>query len=306
MLNRVLEIAEENRYLSLNRGFIVIKDKDTELGSVPLDDIAVLLLSAQSITITKNILNALSERGCITVLCGKNYSPQSMVIPEATHYLFSKIIKTQINASLPFKKRIWQQVVIKKIQNQALALKFCGKEKDSLLVEKISKMVDSGDTQNREAYAARMYWKALFGDDFIRDKDGDGLNALLNYGYAVMRAGMARAVCSAGLMPALGIHHDNNLNQFCLVDDLFEIYRPLVDCVVFKLYSEGEYELSPEIKRTLAKTLKIKLRTQEGASPAVLSMQYLAASYVRALEEKSPIIELPDWEVNENGITIIE
>lgn len=304
MLNRVLEIAEENRYLSLNRGFIVIKNKDCELGSVPLDDIAVLLLSAQSVTITKNILNALSERGCITVLCGKNYSPQSMVLPEATHYLFSKIVKTQINASLPFKKRIWQQIVIKKIRNQALALKFCGKE--NKLIEKIAKMVDSGDTKNREAYAARMYWKILFGEDFIRDKNGDGINALLNYGYAVMRAGMARAVCSAGLFPALGIHHDNNLNQFCLVDDLFEIYRPMVDLIVFKMIENGESELVPESKKILVKALQIKVRTSEGISSAVRSMQYYAASYVRALEEKHPALDLPDWEDNADGITIVE
>lgn len=306
MLNRVLEICEENRYLSLNRGFIVIRNKEAELGSVPLDDIAVMLLSAQSVTVTKNILNALSERGCITVLCGKNYSPQSMVIPEASHCFFSRIIKNQISASLPFKKRIWRQIVIRKIRNQALALRFCGKESEAPLIEKISKMVDSGDTKNREAYAARMYWKALFGSGFIRDKNGNGVNALLNYGYAVMRAGMARAVCSAGLLPALGIHHDNNMNQFCLVDDLFEIYRPLVDLVVFKLSGDGQTELVPENKRILAKTLQIKLRTEEGISPAVVSMQYVAASYVRALEQKNPAIELPDWEANEDGITVIE
>ena len=306
MLNRVLEIAEENRYLSLNRGFIVIKSKETELGSVPLDDIAVLLLSAQSITITKNILNALSERGCITVLCGKNYAPQSMIIPENSHYLFSKIIKSQINTSLPFKKRIWQQVVIKKIQNQALSLKYCGKYEKVSLIEKIARMVDSGDTKNREAYAARMYWKALFGDEFIRDKNGDGINSLLNYGYAIMRAGMARAICSAGLMPALGIHHDNDTNQFCLVDDLFEIYRPLIDCIVFKLYEKGENELTPETKRTLAKALQIELCSKEGKSPVVLTMHQLVSSYVHALEDKSPVIELPAWGENANGITIIE
>lgn len=304
MLNRVLEIAEENRYLSLHRGFIVIKNKDCELGSVPLDDIAVLLLSAQSVTITKNILNALSERGCITVLCGKNYSPQSMVVPESSHCFFSKIVKTQINASLPFKKRIWQQIVIKKIMNQALALKFCGKENP--LIERIAKMVDSGDTKNREAYAARMYWKSLFGEDFIRDKNGDGANALLNYGYAVMRAGMARAICAAGLLPALGVHHDNNLNQFCLVDDLFEIYRPIVDIIVFKIIENGGVELVPESKKILAKALQIKVRTSEGVSSAVQSMQYLAASYVRALEGKNPALDLPDWEDNADGITIVE
>ena len=307
MLNRVLEIAEENRFLSLKRGFIVIQQGSEELGSVPLDDIAVLLLSAQGVTVTKNVLNALSEKGCISVFCGKNYMPLSMVLPIASHTYFTKIIKNQINASEPFKKRIWQKIVIQKIKNQALSLKFCNIESDNIaLIENISKMVKSGDPDNREAYAARIYWKTLFGEEFIRDKDGDGINALLNYGYAIMRAAMARAICSHGLIPSLGIHHDNNLNQFCLADDLFEIYRPIVDTFVFKLCENEEIELIPETKKVLASLLKVKVHTSEGESSVVQSMQYMASSFANALEIGKPDIELPVWEGNENGTTIIE
>ncbi|MCR5386364.1 MAG: type II CRISPR-associated endonuclease Cas1 [Treponema sp.] len=306
MLNRVLEIAEENRYLSLKRGFIVIQQGTTELGSVPLDDIAVLLLSAQGITITKNVLNALSEKGCITVFCGQNYIPLSMVVPIASHTYFTKIIKTQINASEPFKKRVWQQIVNQKIKNQALSLKYCNKEPDAKLIEKIASLVKSGDPDNREAYAARMYWKFLFGDSFIRDKNGDGINSLLNYGYAIMRACMARAICAHGLIPSLGIHHDNNLNQFCLADDLFEIYRPIVDTLVYKLIEQNQTELTPEIKKALVNLLKIKVKTSEGESQVVQSMHYVTSSFVNALEDGKPNIELPVWEGNENGITIIE
>ena len=306
MLNRVLEIAEENRYISLKRGFIVIQQGNQELGSVPLDDIAVLLLSAQGVTLTKNVINALSEKGCLTIFCCANYTPQSMVIPIASHTYFTKIIKTQINASEPFKKRVWQQIVIQKIKNQSLSLKFCKKEKFSLKLKEIAKMVKSGDTDNREAYAAKLYWKALFGDSFIRDKNGSGINAFLNYGYAIMRAGMARAICAHGLIPSLGIHHDNNLNQFCLADDLFEIYRPIVDTLAFKLYEDGETELSPDNKKLFASLLKVKLHTSEGESQAVQSMQYMVSSLVKALEVGKPDIELPLWEGNEDGITIIE
>lgn len=294
MLNRVLEICEENRYLSLNRGFIVIKHDSEELGKVPLDDIGVLLLSAQGVSFSKNILNALAEKGCITILCGKNYAPQSMVLPLYSHYHFAKIIKNQIDASLPFKKRIWQQIVIQKIKNQALTLKLCKKE-DVELLEKIASMVKSGDSENREAYAARMYWKALFGKDFIRDKDLPGINSFLNYGYAIMRSAMARAVCSSGLIPSLGIHHDNNLNQFALADDLFEIYRPMIDCIVYRIYSDDLQELTPEIKRKLTDALWIKVHTAEGDSPAFQSMQYMTASYVHALEDKKAAIDLPVW-----------
>ena len=301
MLNRVLEIYEENRYLSLSRGFIVIQHGSEELGRVPLDDIGVLLLSAQSVTFSKNILNALAERGCVTVLCGKNYSPQSMVLPVYSHYLFAKILKKQIDASLPLKKRIWQQVVIQKIKNQALNLKLCGKEEESKKIETIAALVKSGDPDNREAYAARMYWKYLFGKDFTRDKEKEGINSFLNYGYAIMRSSMARAVCASGLLPSLGLHHDNHLNQFSLADDLFEIYRPLVDCVVFHLGINDDSELTPEYKTKLTETLWIKVHTSEGNSPAFQSMQYLTASYVHALEDGKPVIDLPVWAGDEYG-----
>lgn len=306
MLNRVVEICEEERYLSLNRGFIVIKQKEEHLTSVPIDDIAVLLISAQSAVFSKNILNALAEKGCITVLCGKNYLPQSMVVPENSHYLFTKILNTQIRASLPFKKRIWQQIVIRKIQNQAQTLVLCGKKDDAILVRKISKLVESGDPKNREAYAAKMYWKALFGETFIRDKDGDGINALLNYGYAIIRSCMARFICSAGLLPALGVHHENYTNQFCLVDDFFEIYRPIVDCIVYKLVLEEKPELTPSVKKALAQTLKVMVHTREGVSQVCTSMHYMACSYVNALETKKASIELPEWKGDEDGITVVE
>lgn len=306
MLNRVLEISQENRYVSLDRGFAVIKENGTEIGSVPLDDIAVMVLSAQSVTLSKNVLNALAEKGCVTILCGKNYMPLSMVIPEYSHYLFYKILKSQINASLPLKKRIWQQIVIRKIQNQAVALRLCGKKDESVLIDAISKTVDSGDSTNKEGYAAKMYFKYLFGGEFCRDRNEEGINSLLNYGYAVMRAAMARAVSACGLLPALGVHHENNLNQFCLVDDLFEIYRPMVDSVVFQLNLEGAVEVTPDVKKKLAKLLYARVSTSEGKSPAVNSMHCYALSYVKALEYKKPVIELPVWEGDEYGIEILE
>lgn len=306
MLNRVIEIAEENRFISLKRGFLIVQQGNQELGTVPIDDIAVLLLSAQGVTLTKNILNALSEKGCITILCGKNYIPLSMVMPVYSHTFFTKIIKNQINSSLPLKKRIWQKIVIKKIQNQALNLKFCEKEEESIKLNKIIALVKSGDSDNKEATAARLYWKSLFGSDFIRDKDGEGVNALLNYGYAIMRAAMTRSICAHGLLPSLGIHHDNNLNQFCLADDLFEIYRPLVDCLVYKLLEEGVKEVNSESKKKLVKCLNIKVHTSEGESQAIQSMEYFVSSFVKAMDSGKPDIELPEWEGNENGITIIE
>ena len=293
MLNKVLEISEENRYIGLYRGFIEIKHKTELLGRVPIDDISVLILSAQGVTFSKNVLNALAERNGITILCGKNYIPQSIVMPVANHYLYTKNIKNQINCSQPFKKRIWQQLVIKKIQNQAFVLKAYGKEYRDL--ENIAKSVKSGDTDNREAYAAKLYWKRLFGKNFIRDKNGDGVNALLNYGYAVMRACMIRSLCASGLQTALGVNHNNNLNQFCLADDFFEIYRPMVDFVVCDLWQNNETEMLPATKQKLVGVLTANVVMGKGNTPAFQSMYYLCNSYIQAMESKMPELELPLW-----------
>lgn len=304
MLNRVLEIAEENRYISLDRGFIVIESKGEELGRIPLDDVAVLLLSAQSITLTKNIINALAERGCISVFCGKNYIPQSIVTPVGLHTFHSKILKMQIDSSEPFKKKIWQQIVIRKIEHQAIVLEIFGK--DSVLVKNISRMVKSGDTDNREAYAARMYWLELFGDSFVRNKNGDGINAMLNYGYAIMRSAMIRAICVHGLEPALGLFHDNNQNTFCLSDDFFEVYRPVVDAVVYKLVQQQETELTPTVKKVLAQILNVPVTIRDEKSQIIQSMNIMVSSYVNALKDKNAFITLPSMEKDVYGTSSIE
>lgn len=296
MLHQIIEIQEEGRYLSLERGFLRITQKDEHLASVPLDDIAVLLISAQSVSFSKHILNEIAERGGISILCGKNYLPQSMVIPAVSHSLQTDIINEQINTSLPFKKNTWQQVVEEKLKNQAKVLKILHQDDTSEQITHISQRVRSGDPDNREAYGARLYWKALFGNKFIRDKDGDGINALLNYGYAVMRASMVRAICSAGLLPSLGIHHSNKLNPFCLGDDFFEPFRPLVDYAVFLLTQEGKDSIDTKTKQTLAKVLWYKVKTAEGFSPIFQSFHYMAASYVKAIRTKKPGLDIPEWE----------
>jgi CRISP-associated protein Cas1 len=297
MLHQVVEVYQENRYLSLDRGFLSIQHGEEQIAAVPLDDIAVLLVSAQSTIFSKNIANALAERGAITVLCGRNYLPQSMILPVCGHYMQAGILKTQIQSSLPFKKNIWKKVVEVKLKNQGKALLLCGKKEDAPLLFKISNIVKSGDPENREAYGARMYWKALFGNKFRRDKDGDGINSFLNYGYAIVRASMTRAICSAGLLPSLGVHHDNKLNPFCLADDLFEPFRPLVDCLVYILVQNLEkIELTSVLKQKLAKILWIQLNTNEGHSPLFQSLHYLSVSYVRALKERTPELDIPYWE----------
>ncbi|GMO46153.1 MAG: hypothetical protein Ta2B_27510 [Termitinemataceae bacterium] len=160
----------------------------------------------------------------------------------------------------------------------------------------IAKTVKSGDSDNREAYGAKIYWKALFGGNFKRDKDAAGINSLLNYGYAIMRASTARAICGAGLLPSFGVFHKNLLNPFCLADDFLEPFRPLVDAAVYKLSENNQLELDSEIKRKLASILWTQVKTSEGNSPVFQSLHYMCSSYTKALKAKMPVIDIPFWE----------
>ncbi|GMO62981.1 MAG: type II CRISPR-associated endonuclease Cas1 [Treponemataceae bacterium] len=304
MIHQIVEIQEENRYLSLNRGFLSINEGGTVIANVPLDDIAVLLVSAQHVSFSKHILTELAQRGGIAVLCGKNYAPQSIVMPVSGHYMQAGIIKTQIDASEPFKKNIWKQIIESKLSNQARTLSAVGKTKQAKHLGAIAATVKSGDSDNREGYGAKLYWKALFGKEWIREKEGgDGINAFLNYGYAVARAAVARAICASGLLPSLGVYHKNQLNPFCLADDFLEPFRPIVDLCVYaiskQLGQSGQSEsagLTPAIKKELADVLWAKLQTTEGNSPLFQAMHYLCTSYVKALKLKKPVIDIPRWE----------
>ncbi|WP_062326651.1 type II CRISPR-associated endonuclease Cas1 [Treponema endosymbiont of Eucomonympha sp.] len=306
MIHQIVEIHEENRYLSLERGFLKISKGEEAVARVPLDDVAVLLISAQSVSFSKHILNELAERGGISVLCGKNYAPQSMVIPVSGHYMQSGVIKTQIDASVPFKKNIWKRVIEEKLENQAKSLALCGNHDAALRLKSIAKTVKSGDSDNREAYGAKVYWKALFGGDFIRDKDGEDVNALLNYGYAIARASIARAICAAGLLPSFGIYHKNQLNPFCLADDFLEPFRPLIDISVYQLAQQKQAELTPEIKRRLTDILWVQVKTTEGKSPLFQGMHYMCSAYTKALKEKKSDFDIPVWEGKHETVSASE
>ena len=214
-------------------------------------------------------------------------------------------MNNQISASEPLKKGLWQLIVRRKIVNQATILdSYAGNEKviKDLLV--LSRRVRSGDPENMEAQAARIYWRALMGNAFRRDRYASGANAALNYGYTVLRAATARAICGAGLHPSLGIHHRSAVNAFALVDDLMEPFRPLVDSLVRKIYRgtlhgqgneyeiENEPDLNPENKRELAKVLQLDLMTESGMSPLANCLVRTAQSFCRCLEEKKRQLEL--------------
>jgi len=201
---------------------------DPDEVTIPLGDIAVLIVSHPQVAYSQAVLVGLATSGAIFVSCNEKHMPVSMMLPLVCHSLQTERFAAQAALSLPAKKRIWQQIVRAKIRAQAQLLEEKSGSDDGLRA--YAGRVRSGDAGNLEAQAARIYWQKLFADSgFRRDPDGDGLNAVLNYGYAVLRAIVARSLCGAGLHPSLGVHHHNRYDPFCLADDLMEPFRPIVD-----------------------------------------------------------------------------
>ncbi|GAB1255515.1 type II CRISPR-associated endonuclease Cas1 [Aurantivibrio plasticivorans] len=289
----VLELAENGRYVKLNRGFLVVMCAEEELGRVTIDELCCLILTAEQATLSKPVMVRLAEEGIPIVICGKNYHPISLTLPYSAHHVSTKILRQQIDASVPLKKRLWQMLVARKIEHQALVLE--NLDADEVVIKQLAKMsskVGSGDSQNIEAQAAKVYWRAILGAEFRRNSDGeDFINASLNYGYSIIRAACARAVVAAGLTPSLGVYHKNQGNPFCLVDDLMEVYRPLVDFMVIKLPKNKS--VTPDEKRLLAKLLQADIKTNDAMTTVTGSMQKLAFSLVKSYQVKEVGLKLP-------------
>jgi CRISPR-associated protein Cas1 len=294
MTGRVIEISDPLASISLFRGFMLVKISGEERAKIPLEDIDILILNGSGSVVSTNLLNQLLEVGTSVIVLGANYVPSGIFYPTNPHHLHKQKINLQIGSSKPLEKRLWQAVVKAKILNQAAILSFFTSDEPTQLKE-LARKVSSGDKENLEAQAAKKYWRKLFGDDFRRDYSSQGINSLLNYGYAVLRAATARAVFAAGLHPAIGIHHSNQENAFCLVDDLMEPFRPMVDFVVKKIANDAsaQLELTPEMKKKLTGILNVELATSIGSTPISNCLTRLAQSLVRSLEEGEVKLEFP-------------
>lgn len=294
MIGRIVEVADDRRHLSLSRGFMVVQDTEgerKELGQVPLDDVAAVIANAHGLSYTNNLLVALSERCAPFVLCAANHNAVGMVLPIEGNYQQAKRFDAQIAAGQPLIKRLWTEIVKSKLQQQAAALEATGAP--FVPLSALVRKVRSGDPDNFEAQGARRYWGLLFGDDFRRDQQGDGLNAMLNYGYTVLRAATARAVVAAGLHPTIGLHHSNEGNAMRLVDDLMEPFRPMIDLKVWQLHKQGKGLITPESKRALVRTLYDDMQTSAGATPVMVCAQKLATSLAQVFLGEKDKLDLP-------------
>lgn len=285
MIKRVIEISQQSAHLSVRNGQLELRFHDTaqEAASIPCEDIGVLVVDNREVTYSHHALHCLLESGAVVVICGRDHLPAGMLIPWSDHTEVVTRLREQISAGKPIQKRLWQQLVAAKIRAQAGNLPADPRTAGRLRA--MAHRVRSGDPPNIEAQAAKIYWRAwrpTGAEDFRRNPDGrDALNGMLNYGYAVVRAAVARALVGAGLQPALGIHHANRSNAFCLADDLVEPLRPLVDARVRSLYEAGEGALSPPVKRGLLSVLTETVKTGGTTGPLLASLERTAASLIR-------------------------
>lgn len=294
MIGRIVEVADDRRHIFVSRGFLVVQDTEgprKELGQVPLDDIAAVIANAHGLSYTNNLLVALAERGAPFVLCGPNHNAVGMLLSIDGNFQQAKRLDAQIAASKPTHKRLWAEIVKSKLQQQAAALEAAGAPTAPLSA--LANKVRSGDPDNLEAQGARRYWGLLFGNEFRRDQDGDGLNSLLNYGYTVLRAATARSIVAAGLPPTLGVFHSNEGNAMRLIDDVMEPFRPVIDLRVWQLARQGERQITPDTKRALVRTLYDDMQTNIGATPVMSCIHKLAISLAQVYLGERERLELP-------------
>lgn len=292
MIKRIIEISNPAR-LSLKNQQIVVERDGFETKTVPIEDIGILILDHPQISHTQGLLEACSENNVALIICNRRHLPSAVLLPFEGNSLHTKTIAQQIQMTEPTRKRLWQTIVRAKIREQAKVLhRTTGKNTLSTYAAKVR----SGDPENIEAQASRIYWQRLFGNDFRRNYDAPGINSLLNYGYAVMRAAVARAIVSTGLHPSLGLHHHNQYNSFCLADDLIEPLRPAVDIKVYSLYKNlpNEPELTPDNKRVLLEILSCDCIISSTQLPLMTALHRYAASVRRAICGEDKQVEIPE------------
>lgn len=276
----------KDQQLQIDLPHLKLMGEEDSKKSVAIEDIGIVILDNQQITITHACMVALLANNVALITCDKSHLPTGLLLPLDGNNTQSEKFRYQIDASLPLKKQLWQQTIQQKILNQAAVLFERGIPCENMI--HWAKAVKSGDPDNYEGRAAAYYWKHVFPKkiEFFRGREGDPPNNLLNYGYAILRAIVARALVSSGLLPTLGIHHRNKYNAYCLADDVMEPYRPFVDQIVLKIIDKGEnfLELSTAIKSQLLSIASLDVSFERGTSPLMVGVQYTTASLAKCYE----------------------
>lgn len=297
-------------YLSLKNKQLVIKLPEVEksdlpdvvkkesIRTIPIEDIGVMILDNQQITVTQGLMSALLDNTTAVITCDSKRMPTGLLLPLEGHTLYNERFRNQIEASIPLRKQLWQQTVKAKIENQAFCLQK-NTPKSHAPLHMMARGVKSGDPDNYEAQAAVYYWKNIFPDKpgFIRAQEGDVPNNLLNYGYAILRGVVARSLVASGLMPVYGIHHHNRYNAFCLADDIMEPYRPFVDDLVINVMSRMvlHEDLTTELKREMLTIPVLDVRINGKRSPLMVAVGQTTASLAKCFNGELRKISYPEF-----------
>ena len=295
MTDRILDIAESGAYLHVRGLLLCIQPPAPENApdqsppppevTIPLKELAAVILTHPRVTCTRTVLSGLAEAGAIVVACDDHFTPVAMMLPLTGYHAPARRMAAQADAGAPIRKRLWQQIVTAKVLAQAAALREV--RGDDFGLTQLAGQVRSGDPENIEGQAARVYWPALFDSaEFLRNTAAVDQNRFLNYGYAVLRAAVARAICASGLHPGLGLHHHHRNNAFCLADDLMEPFRPLIDRVVIELVGEGRADevLDKKIKSRLIAPVMARYRIGDEQRTLFDILARLTASVAAAFE----------------------
>lgn len=300
MIKRTLYFGNE-AYLSAKDDQLVVKypDKGKPHTTISIEDIGVIIFDHYRLTYTQRMVSKLLQNNVALIICNEKHLPQGMMLNLEGNHVQTERFTAQINASLPLKKNLWQQTVKSKILNQAYLLKMLGNEAKNM--HYWAGKVGSGDPENYEGRAAAYYWKNLFKeeiDDFTRGRFDPEPNNLLNYGYAVLRAVIARSLVASGMLPTLGIHHHNKYNSYCLADDIMEPFRPFVDQLVLNILENRPdiYNLSKEIKESLLQIPVLDVVINGKKSPLMVAARQTTASLYQCFEGTTRKIKYPGFE----------
>jgi CRISP-associated protein Cas1 len=293
MTDRIIDISDSGAFLKVENKLLVIRLKDGNKTTIPLVDVGLLLLSNKAITLTHSVLSRLSEAGAIVLVSDDKHLPSAMMLPLQSNSIQTERIRIQTEATQPVKKQLWKQIIMAKINNQGELLKKVSGDDAGLL--KLKTRVRSGDPDNIEARAAVIYWKTL-GVFSKRERFADDANRFFNYGYAVLNALCARALCASGLHLSLGIHHHNQYNSFCLASDIMEPFRPLVDETVMNIVNKygADAEMNREMRSDLISTATKRVLLDCESVPLFYAVTRIAGSLVNCLSGKSKKLTMPE------------
>ncbi len=296
MIKRIIDISDE-AYLHVKHRQLMVDKHGETVAQIAIEDLGFLILQHPAIVLTQQVIIACQKNKVVVVFCDEKHLPYSVILPIAeSHTLHNKILKQQIAISEPVRKRLWQQIVQHKINQQIRTLALL--DKDSSRLSRIARQVKTGDTENCEAIAAQLYWPILFGKMFKRDANLAGINSLLNYGYAIVRAMIARSICMAGLHPTLGLFHKNQYNALCLADDIMEPFRPWIDERVYQLVQQAQQplEINQENKSLLLGLLNETVIHGGEKMPFMIATHYLMADLKRCYIKERKRLSYPELE----------